>query len=74
MFKNTNKNKAKKTLTAWLFVLPGLLFTIILRYIPIVWTAVYSLHEFDFLKPPGKFVGLKNYASIIFNDSFFRQS
>ena len=48
----------------WLFVLPGLFFTIGLRYYPILRAFYISLFNYNPINPPGVYVGLKNYADI----------
>jgi multiple sugar transport system permease protein len=65
--------KTKKTIMPWLFVIPGIVFTIWLKYIPIFGAIYVSLFEYDIVNPPGKFVGLSNYVSLL-KQEFFRQA
>jgi multiple sugar transport system permease protein len=55
----------KTALIPWLFVLPGIVFTIWIRYYPIIQSFYMSLFEYDTLKPPGKFIGIRNYTSLL---------
>lgn len=65
-----SKMTAKKTVSAWMFLLPGIAMTVWLRYYPIARAFYMSLYNYDAVNPPGKFVGLKNYLNL-FKTSFY---
>lgn len=54
----------------WLFIAPALLSITLLKYYPIVQSFYMSLHEYNLVQPPGKFVGWGNYKSL-FEIGFF---
>lgn len=56
---------------AWLFVLPSLIFTFIFRYYTMFQAFWISLHDYDMVSPPGKFVGLENYRSLFQSEDFW---
>lgn len=68
--KGITKNMLKRKMSPWLFLLPGILFTAWLRYIPIFSSLYISLFDYDPIKSPGTFVGLENYFTI-FNTRFY---
>jgi len=55
---------SKRTMP-WLFVLPGLIFTLFFRYYPIIRAFWISLFDYDIANPPGIFIWFKNYFNII---------
>ncbi|MDU4737259.1 MULTISPECIES: sugar ABC transporter permease [Clostridium] len=57
-------------ISPFLFLLPGIIFTLWLRYIPIFKSFYMSLFRYDAINPPGEFVGLKNYANL-FQTQFY---
>jgi multiple sugar transport system permease protein len=63
--------KFKKAVTPWLFVLPGLVFAFIFRYYLMAQTFWISLHNYNITKPPGDFVGLRNYIWMFENPDFW---
>lgn len=66
------KRRTDKTLlSAWLFVLPGLVFTFIFRYYTMFQAFWISLHNYDMASPPGDFVGFDNYISLFQNPDFW---
>lgn len=60
----------RKSLSAWLFLLPGIAVTIWLRYYPIIKSFYMSLFNYDPVSPPGTFVGLQNYQNL-FKTGFY---
>lgn len=60
----------KKHLAPSLFLLPGILFTLWLRYYPIMKSFIMSLYKYDAINPPGKFVGFDNYV-ILFTTQYY---
>lgn len=66
------KRRTDKTLlSAWLFVLPDLVFTFIFRYYTMFQAFWISLHNYDMASPPGDFVGFDNYISLFQNPDFW---
>ena len=64
---------ARKTQAAILFLLPGVVFTLIFRYYTMASSFWLSLHRYDVVNPPGEFVGFENYRTLLANPDF-RQS
>lgn len=60
----------KQRICAWLFLIPGIITTIWLRYYPILKAFYMSLFRFDPVNPPGKFIAFKNYHNL-FHTSFY---
>jgi multiple sugar transport system permease protein len=60
----------RKLITGLLFIAPGFIFTIWLRYYPIVFGTYMSFFDWDVVSPPGNFVSLDNYATI-FRQGFY---
>lgn len=70
--RRSSKRQASGTLlAAWLFVLPGLVFTFIFRYYTMFQAFWISLHDYDMASPPGEFVGFENYISLFQNGDFW---
>src|SRR5690554_947855 len=78
-----NLNKLKKfkikgyksydNLTGYLYISPWLLGLICFTVIPILMSFYYSFTSYDMLSVP-EFIGMENYANILFNDGTFRGS
>lgn len=68
--KKFNYKKALGKITPYLFLVPGIIFTLWLRYIPIFKSLYMSLFKYNAIDPPGKFVGFKNYISM-FQTQFY---
>lgn len=68
--KKVNYKKVLGRITPYLFLVPGVIFTLWLRYIPIFKSLYMSLFKYDAIDPPGKFVGFKNYISM-FQTQFY---
>ncbi|RHW42684.1 sugar ABC transporter permease [Neobacillus notoginsengisoli] len=65
-----NQTSWKSKLTSSLFVLPYLILFTVFLFIPIIYGAWMSLHNWDLLNPVHDFVGLKNYTKIFNSDSY----
>lgn len=65
--------KWKKAIIPWLFVLPGMLITLLLRYVTMGTTIVWSFHNVKVGDIPGTFIGLRNYSNL-FTSSAFSQA
>ena len=75
MFVKTKSNslslhKRRDYLSAWLFLIPGIITTIWLRYYPIVKSFYMSLFVYDAISPPGEFIGFENYTNL-FKTGFY---
>ena len=57
----------RRYLTAYLFLLPNLIFWFVFLVLPFFWVLYLSFHEGGILSPP-KFVGLKNWSLIVQDD------
>ena len=57
-------------MTSSLFVLPYLILFTVFLFIPIIYGAWMSLHNWDLLNPVHDFVGLKNYTKIFDKESY----
>jgi len=55
----------------WLFVLPAIVFTIWLKYYPMIQAMYVSLFSYDLTRPPGKFVGLSNYLFLFKQEAYW---
>lgn len=55
----------RAAIVPWLFVLPGLVFTLWLKYYPIARGLYMSFFEYDIVKPPGRFTGFGQYARLL---------
>ena len=63
----------RETITGYLFILPGIIGIRWFLLGPLLYSIWLSLNEWDIVTPP-KFVGLKNYRTMLFEDRFFWQS
>ena len=63
-----------KALSPWLFMLPGIIFTVWLRYYPIIKSFYMSLFSYDAVNPPGHFAGFQNYINLFTRDKLFLKS
>lgn len=71
---NRNTSYAiRRKLIPWMFVLPGLAMTILLRYVTLGTSFVWSFFNVTVADMPGKFVGLQNYTDL-FESAAFKQS
>lgn len=64
--------KLKKAITPWLFLLPGIVTTFLLRYYTMFQGLKLSLFHYDVANPPGKFVGLDNFKDLFKNDDYWK--
>lgn len=60
----------KKKMIPWLFVLPGILITLVFRYYTMIQSFIWSFFNYDISNPPGTFVGLKNFQNLFIGDEF----
>ena len=67
------KKKTKEALTGYLFLLPTIGILAVFIFGPLIFSFYVSFHEWNMLMPLNKmpFVGLKNYAHILFEDPVF---
>ncbi len=63
--------KIKRALVPWLFLLPGITFTIILRYYTIYEGIKLAFFKYNLISPPGTFVGLKNFGYLFNNSGYW---
>ncbi len=64
-------NKIKRVLTPWLFVLPAIAITLLLRYYTIGQSLLWSFFQYDTANPPGEFVGLQNFQFLFTSSEFW---
>ena len=63
--------KRKEFLLASAFILPGALCVFIFKYVMSAQSLIYSFFQYDYIDPPGIFVGFENYAAVLAKDSLF---
>lgn len=63
------KTKRKETVLFFLYVLPALLVFILFKYWPIIYSAILSFFQWNFVSSM-KWVGLKNYVAMFKRESF----
>lgn len=61
----------KDFLVAAAFIFPGMLCIFIFKYVMSAQSLIYSFFNYDYVSPPGVFVGLKNYVAVLAKDSLF---
>lgn len=71
--KPLNGYHIKGILVAWMFLLPGITFTLILRYYTIFRAFYLSFFRYNVANPPGEFVGFENFKEL-FADSYYWNS
>ncbi len=71
MKKNIIKLFNNESTTAWLFILPALLGTVIFILIPVICSFALSFTEWDLLNPI-KFVGINNYKCLFQSEIFYK--
>lgn len=71
MKKSSSRLNRRSYVTAWLFLLPGIVATIWLRYYPITKVFFMSLYKYDPVNPPGTFVGLDNYRNLFASSAYW---
>lgn len=64
-------DKFKTRITPWLFVLPAILMTLMLRYYTMIQSFIWAFFKYDIINPPGKFVGLDNFTYLLSSSSFW---
>lgn len=60
-----------RVIKPWLFVMPALLIYLTVIFAPSLYTLYLSFFSWNGVSPERDFVGLKNYADLIFHDSVF---
>lgn len=65
------KVKSHYNWAAFGFVFPALLLTMVLLYVPFVWTSYLSLTEYNGVKPP-EFIGFENFTAIFTDPTLLR--
>ena len=65
-------NRARSRIIPFLFLLPALLWYIIFLVYPMTYSFLISLTDWDGLSKSSTWVGLANYANVIFNDDVSR--
>ncbi len=48
-------------------ILPAVIIILLVGFIPVVYTFILSLQEYELVKPPAKFTGLANYINLLLN-------
>ncbi|SEO04892.1 carbohydrate ABC transporter permease [Paenibacillus sp. OV219] len=69
--RKVNSYALRNTMIPWLFVIPGILFTLWLRYYPLLKAFYISLFDYSVVEPPGKFIGLKNFTDILNQSAYW---
>lgn len=64
--------KIKKAITPWLFLLPGITITFLLRYYTIFQGFKLSFFHYDVANPPGTFVGIENFTELFKNSDYWQ--
>lgn len=62
----------KKSYSRWLFVLPAIILVVALFIYPICSSVVYSFTNKNLIRSTYKFVGLKNYAAVLWDPEFWK--
>lgn len=52
----------------YLSILPSLIIILLLGLGPVIYTFVLSLQEYELVQPPARFIGLRNYVSLLVNN------
>jgi multiple sugar transport system permease protein len=60
----------KQKIIPWLFLFPGITFTLILRYYTIFEALKLSFFKYELQNPPGTFIGLKNFGYLLNNSAY----
>lgn len=69
---NPIKSNLRQYGFAYIFILPTLLYLVIFQFYPLFESIRLSFTDLSFLKPDsGKYIGLKNYYELLFNDPNF---
>ncbi|HEY5587102.1 MAG TPA: sugar ABC transporter permease [Ruminiclostridium sp.] len=61
----------KRALIPWLFLIPGLFFTILLRYYTIFQGLKLAFYKYNLADPPGDFIGFKNFEYLFKNKAYW---
>jgi multiple sugar transport system permease protein len=63
----------RQAVEGWLFITPVLLGTLVFSFMPVIFSFVASLTDWDGINPPG-FTGLANYLKLLNGDKYFTSS
>ncbi len=55
----------------YLLILPAVALIILLGIVPVIYSFIISLQEYELIDPPAKYIGLQNYINLLTNDSRF---
>jgi len=62
----------KKAITPWLFLLPAIVTTFVLRYYTIFQAFRISFYQYDVSNPPGRFVGFQKFIELFKNSDYWQ--
>jgi multiple sugar transport system permease protein len=66
---------ARRRRYAWLFISPAVIVLLSISIFPMFYSLSLSFHDWTIIKPGGwKWIGIQNFADILFHDSYFRTS
>jgi multiple sugar transport system permease protein len=66
---------ARRRRYAWLFISPAVIVLLSISIFPMLYSLSLSFHEWTIIKPGAwKWIGIRNFADILFHDSYFRTS
>ena len=71
--KRLNNYRVRRAMIPLLFLLPGVAFTLILKYYTIIKAVQLSFYKYNIQSPPGLFIGMNNFVSL-FQDSDYWQA
>ena len=69
--KGKRQRKWRDFLIAAAFIFPGMLCIFIFKYVMSAQSLIYSFFDYDYVTPPGEFVGFDNYLAVLAKDSLF---
>jgi len=69
----SQRYQRQKLITAILFVLPSVIFFLMMKYIPMVECIYDSLFNYNLGNPPGTFVGLRNFVNTFKSELFWTE-
>lgn len=68
---NLNKIFTKRAIIPWLFVLPGIIITFLLRYLTLGTSVFWSFFNVSVMNMPGEFIGIQNYINLFTRQDFW---
>lgn len=63
--------RIKKAFVPWMFLAPGILITLLLRYYTIFKAIILSFYKYDVANPPGVFLGLRNFGYMLKDPNYW---